>query len=386
MTPFPRADYATLSRYTPDRRSVAVDLSDNTNLWGTHPAALERVKAATTDDLARYPQLYADALREAVSERFDIDPECVTTGAGSDDVLDSAFRAAYVPGAAVSYTAPTFSMVEPFALMNGMKANAVPWSDAISDPSLLLAGDPAVAYVCRPNNPTGEVVSKEWVERLLDEGREARGGGPLVIVDEAYADFAEESLIAWVAERPNVLVTRTTSKAYGLAGLRCGFAVGDPSVALEIDKSRGPYKVSRLAAEASAAALRDTDGWMAATIAECIENRSRLWRELDARRLRPFESRANFILFAAPSGSARNDALALRRLGTGVRPFTGIPVIDEGLRVTIGPWPLMDTFLTALDRLVESLDRSIAEPDPPFAAPVGQRSSAELDAAEEELP
>ena len=129
--------------------NVAVDLSDNTNLWGTHPAALERIAGVTTDDLARYPDVYADTLRVAVSERFDVDPECVTTGAGSDDVLDSAFRAAYAPGAAVSFAAPTFSMVEAFALMNGMKVDSVPWADALSDPSLLLASDPAVVYVCR---------------------------------------------------------------------------------------------------------------------------------------------------------------------------------------------------------------------------------------------
>src|SRR5690606_9291706 len=94
MTPFPRGDYRALARYEPDRRPVEVDLSDNTNLCGTHPAALERIRAASTDDLARYPELYADVLRDAVAERFGVDPECVTTGAGSDDVLDSAFRAA----------------------------------------------------------------------------------------------------------------------------------------------------------------------------------------------------------------------------------------------------------------------------------------------------
>jgi histidinol-phosphate aminotransferase len=83
VSPFPRDDYRGLRRYDPERSPVRIDLSDNTNLWGTHPAALDRIRAASTDDLARYPELYADELREAVSIRFGVDPECVTTGAGS---------------------------------------------------------------------------------------------------------------------------------------------------------------------------------------------------------------------------------------------------------------------------------------------------------------
>ena len=160
---FPRDDYRALQRYDPDREPVALDLSDNTNLWGTHPGALARIRAAATDDLARYPELYADVLRDAVAERFGVPADCVTTGAGSDDVLDSAFRAAAGgPDAFVSYASPTFSMVEPLARMNGMEARAVPWAEALADPGTLLEGGPALVYVCRPNNPTGEVAPRAW--------------------------------------------------------------------------------------------------------------------------------------------------------------------------------------------------------------------------------
>lgn len=352
MTSFPRTDYRGLRRYTPDRSPVEVDLSDNTNLWGAHPAALDRIRSATPNDLARYPEVYADTLRDAVAERFDVAPECVTTGAGSDDVLDSAFRAAAVPGGGVSFAAPTFSMVVSIARMNGMKARPVPWADALADPALLLEGDPALVYICRPNNPTGELAPEEWVERLVG----LRGPhGPLVVLDEAYADFVGETMIRWGPRTPNVLVARTGSKAYGLAGLRCGFAVATHQVALEVEKSRGPFKVSRLAAAAAAAAMLDTDGWMAGTVAECVRNRDRLWSEIEGRGLRPFESHANFILFAAPCGSAGDDASALRRAGVAVRPFSDMPVIGDGLRVTVGPWPLMTRFLAALDSRIASL-------------------------------
>ena len=347
MTPFPRPDYDAVRRYDPERAPVRLDLSDNTNLWGTHPGALERIRSASVDDLARYPELYADELRRAVAERFDISIESVTTGAGSDDVLDSTFRAAWGPGAHISYAAPTFSMVEPFARMNGLKTRAVSWAAADRDPALLLQGGPAVVYICRPNNPTGHLTPREWVTHLL-EAREVNG--PLIIIDEAYADFAGETMVRDASNMPNLLVARTTSKACGLAGLRCGFAVGTPDVALAIEKSRGPYKVSGLAAAAAAAAVRDEEGWLPDIIAPCLESRTRLSEELTARNLRPLPSAANFILCAAPTGAARADALALREVGVGVRPFTGIPELGEGLRVTVGPWPMMEDFLDALDR------------------------------------
>jgi histidinol-phosphate aminotransferase len=346
MSPFPRPDYATLRRYDPERAPVRIDLSDNTNLWGAHPAALARIRRASPDDLARYPDLYADALRDAAAERFDVDPDCVCTGAGSDDLLDSAFRASYSPGARVAYAAPTFSMIEPFARMNGMEPRAVPWSEAEDDPGRLLEGAPDLVYVCRPNNPTGHSTPRAWIDRLMD----ARGdGGPLVVVDEAYADFAEDTLLPEAAQVPGLLVARTASKAYGLAGLRCGYAVGTPDVALEIDKSRGPYKVSRLAAEAAAAALRDDDGWMAEVIDRTVENRAKLLGELHDRGRAPLSSNANFLLFAAPTGSARHDALDMRAGGVGVRPFSGVPGLGEALRVTVGPWSLMEEFLSVLD-------------------------------------
>lgn len=346
MTPFPRSDYSDLVRYEPGRRPVSLDLSDNTNLWGAHPAALALLRSATEADLARYPELYADALCEAVGKRFGVAPKCVTTGAGSDDVLDSTFRASAGYGSTVNFASPTFSMVEPFARMNGMEPRAVPWPDVASDPGKLLEGGPALIYVCRPNNPTGETLPVSWIERLLAL-REA--DGPLVILDEAYADFAGESFISRAPNVPKTLVVRTASKAYGLAGLRCGFAVAAPEVILEVDKSRGPYKVSGLAAAATAAAVADECGWMARTIAACLRNRERLFSALSDRGLSPLPSHANFLLFPAPTGSATADAAELRRRGVGVRPFQGIPDMDEGLRVTIGPWALMERFLAAVD-------------------------------------
>lgn len=350
MTPFPREDYKSLTRYHFDRSPVEVDLSDNTNQWGAHPDAVTALAEAANDGLARYPALYADELREAIGKRIRVRPECVTTGCGSDDVLDSIYRAV---GSReddfVSVAVPTFSMALPLARMNGMQARTTPWAEALEDPEALLEGGPALVYVCRPNNPTGHVAPTHWLESLIDA---AGPEGPVILVDEAYVDYGGDSFAQVAMFEPRLVVSRTLSKAFGLAGLRVGYAVAAKDTVREFEKSRGPYKVGRVAASAAAAALRDEDGWVDRTVAECVENRDRLWQALTLRDLDPQRSFANFILFRSPSGDAQADALALRARGVAVRPFAGAwPDGADALRVTVAPWPLLERFLTALDEV-----------------------------------
>ncbi|NNF39342.1 MAG: histidinol-phosphate aminotransferase family protein [Gemmatimonadetes bacterium] len=348
--PLPRPDYADLSRYAPDRRPVEVDLSDNTNLWGTSPGAMAAIRAADTDALARYPLLYADDLKTAVARRHGVEAEQVTTGCGSDDVLDSLWRALAEDGGLVSYAAPTFSMVEPLSRMNGRVTRAVPWSTALADPDILFEGDPVMVYVCRPNNPTGHLAPLPWVERLLTR---AGDSGPVVLLDEAYADFAGETLIPLAVGHPRAIVVRTLSKAYGLAGLRVGYGIGAEPLISEVEKSRGPYKVSRLAEAAACAALDDAEGWVARTLAQATENRGRLVAELTARGVDVFPSSANFVLVPVEAGTAIDTALALRAREVAVRPFPDCPDVGDAVRVTVGPWPLMERFLAAWDARTE---------------------------------
>lgn len=350
---FPRPDYAALDLYTPDRRPVGTDLSDNTNLWGTHPAALEVVRNADLNALARYPYLYADDLRATAARRFGVEVDQVATGCGSDDILDSLWRALAVEGGIVRYPAPTFSMIEPLCVMNAREARPVAWSEAAADPRVLLeteAGEtPTLIYVCRPNNPTGLQTEVDWVETLLDAVGE---DGPAVLFDEAYADFAGETLIPRVVEHPRALVSRTLSKAYGLAGLRVGLAFGSAPMILEVEKSRGPYKVSRLAEAAACAALADEERWIPRTVQEAMDNRERLAAALDERGLAPLPSRANFLLFPVAPGTAKDFSNALREYDVAVRPFPDCLDVGDALRVTVGPWEMMEAFLAALDAVL----------------------------------
>ncbi len=347
MSPFPRPGYEKLTRYLPDRSPVELDLSDNTNMWGPHPDALAVLRNAEPDDVRRYPDLYADDLREAAAERAGVTPENITTGCGSDDVLDSIFKASGgAEGDLVSLAAPTFSMTQPLARMNGVPSRAVMWEDALHDLDRLLEGDPSVIYICRPNNPTGHMVPEEWVQAIIDRCQ----GGPLIIVDEAYIDYGGTSFALQAAENPGLVVTRTLSKAFGLAGLRVGWGVGTPETVEAIDKARGPYKVALLSAKAAAVALRDEAGWVDNMVAECTRNRRRAEAELDRRGLAPLPSHTNFMFFRAPTGDAVEDARVLRGMGVGLRPFPQTyPGGWDGMRCSVGPWSMMETMLTTLD-------------------------------------
>jgi histidinol-phosphate aminotransferase len=349
MTPFPRDDYRPLHPYDPGRTPVDLDLSDNTNLWGVHPAALKAVRTVSSQALTRYPTVYADSLKEAVSNRFGVPVENITTGCGSDDIIDSVFRASTMPPGRMTYPDPTFSMVVSFARMNGLDPIAVPWSKAEVDPGHLLLKEPDLVYICRPNNPTGASVTRHWVLGLL-----ALGGpsGPLVVLDEAYADFAGDSFIRHALESDRLLVLRTLSKIYGLAGLRVGFAVGPRELVEEVEKSRGPYKVNQVAEAAAVAALEDEAGWAEKIRIEMVENRERLARELGTRGLQPFPSNANFLLASVEPASAIEVSRALKDLGVLVRPFPDLREAGDAIRITIGPWELMEHFLLALDQLM----------------------------------
>lgn len=353
-----RSSYLRLRRYDPGRSPVELDLSDNTNLFGRPPAADGALGSLTPADLGRYPQVYSGPLKECLAELHDIDPACIVTGCGSDDLIDSAIRAFCEPGDRVAFPDPTFSMLPAFAHMNGAEPVSVPLgADFALDAPGLAGSDARVIYVCRPNNPTGNAFDRDLVKSL------ATASGTVLLVDEAYADFADDDLLDWAPGSGRALVLRTLSKAWGLAGLRVGYAVGPSRIVEEVEKSRGPYKVGGVAEAVATAVVREDAGWVREIVERVRENRERLSAALADGGLRAWPSAANFLLMEAPGGDAAATVEALRRHGVGVRGFPGLSGVGDCIRVTVGPWPSMERFLEALGAVGEGpADDTVEDP------------------------
>jgi histidinol-phosphate aminotransferase len=340
-----RPGYETISAYRSDRPAVPIDLSDNTNQWGVAPSALSAIAAWTPRQLSEYPSLYSDRLAEAIGAYVGVSPDTVVCGCGSDDLLDSAMRALALPGETIAHPAPSFAMIPIFARTNGLVPQGVPLTrDGDLDADAMLATGAKIMYLCTPNNPTGTAHSRAAVERVLDH---APG---VVILDEAYGEFADETFTAQAVERPNVFATRTLSKSFGLAGLRIGFGVGAPAVVREVTKARGPYKVNSFAEAAATAALTQDLAWMAGVAREVIDLRTRFDAALRGIGLRPLPSQANFV--CVPVADARTVVERLYAKGIAVRALVGLPVIGDALRIGLAPW---DVLQQVVDALAEAL-------------------------------
>ena len=348
MTLRTRDAYREIELYDPKRTPCAIDLSDNTNLFGIAPSMTRLLSNMPANLITRYPSVFADGLKRALAERHGVAAENITTGCGSDDVIDSALRAFCEPGNRVAYAAPTFGVVPTFARMNAAAPVQLSYRpDYTLGVDEMVNTKAAVTYVCTPNNPTGTSSSPETVARL-----DAELNG-LLLLDEAYADYGDVDYAGFAAASTRTVSLRTMSKACGLAGLRVGYAIGPAPIVHEIEKSRGPYKVSAVAEAAATAIVSEDGSWVTNIIAQTKANRQRLADELTRLGLKHWPSSANFILVKLPEPVSADIAnRELRARGVAVRPFPGVLHAGDCIRVTIGPWAMMDAFLKALREVI----------------------------------
>ncbi len=328
------------------REGELLKLNTNENPYPPSPKVAEAVERATRDGLERYPQPLADPLREAAALRYGVSADEVLAGNGSDELLSICMRAAVAPGDGVSYAVPTYSLYRTLAELAGARVREIP-ADPGTVPAELAAGGSKVIFVCSPNSPFGCPVAPEDVDQL------AATTNALVVADEAYVDFGGRTALPLIAKHENLVVLRTFSKSFSLAGVRLGLAFGSRGLIAELAKVKDSYNVSRLAVAAGVAALEDYS-WMTNNCARVIATRDRTVARLRDLGLTVPPSAANFFWVDCSSiGGGRRVYEALRGEGLLVR-FFDAEGLRDGVRVSVGTDDAMDRLLAVIETLCES--------------------------------
>ncbi|MBN2583813.1 MAG: histidinol-phosphate transaminase [Planctomycetes bacterium] len=343
-----RDNIEAMSGYAPGEQPQGgrfIKLNTNENPYPPSPRVMEAVHTASEDALRKYPDPMANAVRDAVANMIGVGPENVVCGNGSDDLLRMIFTATLGPGDTVTVTDPTYSLYETLAEIQDAQLDRLPCQDDFALPVTQLAASTSpLVVVANPNAPTGLAAPIEQIGRIA---REIRG---LLLVDEAYADFADENAMALAVSEPNVLVMRTLSKSYSLAGLRFGYAVGSAEVIAGLMKVKDSYNCDALAIAAARAAL-DDQTWMRQNVERIKAERSRLIRELRNLAFTVLDSRTNFVMAGPPDGNGERLYQKLKERGILVRYFNR-PRIKRFVRITVGTREEMDALIAAVKSLI----------------------------------
>jgi histidinol-phosphate aminotransferase len=329
-----------------------VKLASNESPWGPHPAVIEAVGRAAAS-ANRYPDQYAALLRKRIAERFDREPATIAVANGSCEILLAASMALCEPGAELLFAWPSFSIYPQLAPLSGAREVRVPLDGYDHDLEAMLAEvteATQLLVVCNPNNPTGSYLPAERIAGFLDRVPDH----VTVILDEAYIELqvVDDPLatVALLDRFPNLVLLRTFSKVYGLAGLRCGYALGPARFRAAVDAVRQPFSVNLLAQAAAAEAILhddDVERRVTATVAERIGVEEQL-HELG---LRTAATQANFSWIEL---GGRDDGEVVEALGhAGVIVRGGTPLGGPGhIRVTLGTPAENRRFLEALRALL----------------------------------
>ena len=338
-----------------------VKLASNENPLGASPRVLAAIENAIME-LARYPDGYGFALKTALAERHGVGLEQIVLGNGSNDVLELAARAFLTPQTSAVYSQHAFAVYPLATQAVDARGIEAPAKDFGHDPEALLAAiardsdtdtPTRILFIANPNNPTGTLLDPAQLLGLIERVPE----NVLVVLDEAYTEYLPDAMksdsVGWLKRFPNLIVTRTFSKAYGLAGLRVGYALASKPVADMMNRVRQPFNVNSLAQAAAVMAMQDD-----AFLDECLAiNRAGMVQLTDGFKrlgLAYIPSYGNFVAVRVGNAAAIN--LSLLKQGVIVRPVAnyGLP---EHLRVSVGLEGENKVFLQALERALEELKK-----------------------------
>jgi histidinol-phosphate aminotransferase len=328
--------------YTPGEQPAGgplVKLNTNENPYPCSPLVVEAIQTEA-HRLHLYPSPMSDTLREKAAAVYKVKPSQVMAGNGSGELLAILLRACTEPGEAVAYPVPTYSLYRVLAELAGVKAIEVP-ADGSPIPKGVGDARARAVFLCTPNSPTGRALPLDSIAAF------ARTQEGVVVVDEAYVDFGGPSALTILADHPNMVVTRTFSKSFSLAGLRLGLLFGHEDLVAELAKVKDSYNVSRIAIAAGVAALDDL-GWMQSNVARVRATRARVTAAMRHAGMAVEDSAANFLwVDCSKVGGGRAAYERLREGGVLARFFPG-PGMDSHIRVSIGTDDEMDRFLSLL--------------------------------------
>lgn len=328
-----------------------VKLASNENPLGMSPKAQMAVEEAI-GDIARYPDGNSFALRDAVAKKFGVSPIQLVFGNGSNDILELAARAFLHAGCEAIYSQHAFAVYPLVTQAVGATGVVVPAKDFGHDLEAMLkaiTSETRLIFIANPNNPTGTLIAKDALKGFLKQVP----ANVLVVLDEAYDEYLPSELkseaIAWLGEFNNLIISRTFSKAYGLAGLRVGFGVMHADLADMLNRVRQPFNVNSLAQAAAVASIADDD-FVARSYAANQAGMAQLTQGLKKLGLDYIPSFGNFLSFKIKNATQVNQRLLQK--GVIVRPIANYEMPDY-LRVSVGLFSENARFLTILETIVK---------------------------------
>jgi histidinol-phosphate aminotransferase len=350
MSSFFRPAIEQMTGYTPGEQprpgTPVIKLNTNENPYPPSPQALAVLRSLDSEWLRRYPTPYANDMRQAVSDVLEVPQDWIMVGNGSDELLNVIVRACAEPDRKVVYPTPTYVLYPMLAAMQGVEVVEIPYGLDLRLPvAELVAARGAVTFIASPNSPTAHVVG---LAELRELAKQITG---VLVIDEAYVDFANETALSLVHEFNHVIIVRTLSKGYSLAGLRLGFAIAHPDLLQGLFKVKDSYNIDAIACLVGAAAIRD-QAYKNECVARVKAAREQLAIALKQLNFAVWESQTNFLLTQPCDRPAAQLYQELKERGILIRYFDHSGLEDK-LRITVGTEAQNQTLITTLHQLLQ---------------------------------
>jgi histidinol-phosphate aminotransferase len=326
------------------KEADVVKLNTNENPYPPSPQVVKVLAQVTAERLRRYPDPQANEFRQAAGQIHGLSPEYIMCCNGGDELLSMAFRAFCDETRPVAYPVPSYSLFPVLARLQNCKAIEIPFDSEFNLPAKLAGTNAALTIVCNPNAPSGTFISVEELASLADEV------SGVLLIDEAYVDFAEANCTALVKNFDNVIILRSMSKGYSLAGLRFGYAIAQPDLIAGLMKVKDSYNVDAVAIAVATAAIKDQEYFK-----ENVENvkaeRARLTIQLRKLGFDVPDSQSNFVLAKCKNCKADQVYEKLVQRNIYIRYFAR-PGLEDKLRISIGTPEQNDKLFSALQEIL----------------------------------